>query len=158
MMDNYLTILQESLEKKIVILDSLYQYCEQQENLLKREKLSLEEYDSIVDEKDKLIEQLTKLDEGFETVYGHVKDQLLNNKEMYKPQISIIQKLIATITEKSMSIQSKEARNKVLVEQHFKNIRQSMHANVKSTKAAYNYYKNTNNMGYETSQFMDQKK
>lgn len=158
MMENYLTVLEDSLLKKIKILDQLADYSRKQEELLGQETLSLEDFDTYVDKKDELVQALTKLDEGFETVYEHIKAQLLADKEAYKAQIVRLQTLISTVTEKSVSIQAQEARNKTMVEKHFSGMRKEMRQSVKGSKAAYDYYKSMSNTNIVSPQFMDQKK
>ena len=76
MTGNYLGILEESLQKKSIVLDEIMKYNNAQEQLLRDEKFSLEELDGNMDQKDKLIQKLTELDEGFETLYGRVREQL----------------------------------------------------------------------------------
>ena len=117
MIENYLGILEESLEKKVLVLDEIEDYTAKQERLLKQEKVSMEELDANMEQKDGLIQKLTALDDGFETLYERVKEQLSTNKDAYKNQIKRIQELITKVTEKSVSIQAKESRNKKLVEE-----------------------------------------
>lgn len=158
MMDNYLMILEESLLKKLKVLDEIAVYNQEQEKLLKKEKVSLEELDENMNHKDELIQRLTELDEGFETLYERVREQLLVNKDAYKEQILKLQQMISQVTEKSVSIQAQEARNKRLIDDYFKKERSQLRQNRQSSKAAYNYYKNVNNTNVVMPQMMDQKK
>ena len=87
MIENYLGILEESLEKKVLVLDEIEDYTAEQESLLKQEKVSMEELDANMGQKDELIQKLTALDDGFETLYERVKEQLSTNKDAYKDQI-----------------------------------------------------------------------
>lgn len=158
MTGNYLGILEESLQKKSIVLDEIMKYNNAQEQLLRDEKFSLEELDGNMDQKDKLIQKLTELDEGFETLYGRVREQLNANKDAYKTQILRMQELIARITEKSISVQAQEDRNKKLIEDHFQKQRSQIRQGKKASKAAYGYYKSMSNSNVVPSQFMDQKK
>ncbi|HKM35317.1 MAG TPA: flagellar export chaperone FlgN [Lachnospiraceae bacterium] len=158
MMENYLEILEESLKQKDEILQKIVDYSNKQEELLKQDKLPMEEFDTLVDQKDILIKQLGKIDEGFEKVYARIKDQIAENKEMHRAQIVRLQHLISLVTEKSVCIQAQEQRNKVMVEQHFSKSRRDMRQGKRSSKAAYDYYKNMNNTNVVSSQFLDQKK
>ena len=74
--ENYLGILEESLKKKVLVLDEIEDYTTNQESLLKQEKVSMEELDANMEQKDGLIQKLTALDDGFETLYERVKEQL----------------------------------------------------------------------------------
>lgn len=158
MTENYLEILEESLKQKDAILQKIVDYSNKQEELLKQDKLPMGEFDTLVDQKDILIKQLGKIDEGFETVYSRMKDQISGNKEMYKAQIARLQQLISLVTEKSVCIQVQEQRNKVMVEQHFSKARKDMRQGKRSSKAAYDYYKSMNNTNVISSQFLDKKK
>ena len=119
MIDNYLGILEDSLHKKLAVLEEITAYNKQQEELLKKDTVSMEELDANMEQKDALIQKLTELDEGFETLYERIREQLLTNKDAYKDQIRRIQGLISEVTEKGVSIKAQEARNKKLVEDYF---------------------------------------
>ena len=56
-MDNYLHVLEESLIKKNTILDQIYSCSKKQEQLLKDEDFSFENFDQIVEEKDGYVEE-----------------------------------------------------------------------------------------------------
>lgn len=158
MMENYLVILEESLQKKLKVLEEIAVYNQEQEQLLRKESVSLEELDENMSHKDELIQKVTALDEGFETLYERIKEQLLTDKDVYKEQIRKLQQLISQITEKGVSIQAQEARNKKLIEDYFKKERSQLRQNRQSSKAAYNYYKSVNNTNVVMPQMMDQKK
>lgn len=158
MMDNYLDILEESLQKKLEVLEEIIVYNQEQEQLLRKESVSLEELDENMSHKDELIQKVTALDEGFETLYERIKEQILTHKDDYKEQIRKLQQLISKVTEKSVSIQAQEARNKKLIEDYFKKERSQLRQNRQSSKAAYNYYKSVNNTNVVMPQMMDQKK
>lgn len=158
MMDNYLDILEESLQKKLKVLEEITVYNQEQEQLLRKESVSLEELDENMKQKDELIQKVTTLDEGFETLYERVRGQLLVNKDDYKEQIRKLQQLISQVTEKGVSIQAQESRNKKLIEDYFKKERSRLRQNRQSSKAAYNYYKSVNNTNVVMPQMMDQKK
>lgn len=157
MIKNYLAILEESLDQKAAVLDEITGYCREQEALLKQETLDLESFDSYVDRKDLCIQKLAKLDEGFETLYERMKEQLAGGKEAYKDQIARIQQKITVITEKSVSIQAQEVRNKKMVEDYFTKERSQLRQGRQASKAAYGYYKNMNNSNVVPPQFLDSK-
>ncbi|MBD5549050.1 MAG: flagellar protein FliT [Lachnospiraceae bacterium] len=158
MIENYLNILEESLKKKIEVLKRIHAANEAQTDLLKKESVDLEAFDKTVDEKDLYINELTSLDDGFESLYEKIKQELEGNKERYAVQIKKLQELIKDITDRSVAIQAQEARNKALVETCFKKERQNLGQSRKNSKAAYGYYQNMNNKNVPQSHFMDQKK
>lgn len=157
-MDNYLSVLEDSLKKKLQILDELTDYTTQQQELLKVEELDYEAFDRLVDQKDPLIQRIMELDQGFETVYDRIKEQLLGNKEQYAAQIRALQSLIGELTDKSVKLQTMEQRNKSAVEQQFRKSREKIRQGRQNKQAALNYYKNMNNSNYVPPQFLDNKK
>lgn len=157
-MDNYLSVLEDSLKKKLQILDELTDYTTQQQELLKVEELDYEAFDRLVDQKEPLIQRIMELDQGFETVYDRIKEQLLGNKEQYAAQIRALQSLIGELTDKSVKLQTMEQRNKSAVEQQFRKSREKIRKGRQNKQAALNYYKNMNNVNYVPPQFLDDKK
>ena len=157
-MDNYLSVLEDSLKKKLQILDELTDYTTQQQELLKVEELDYEAFDRLVDQKDPLIQRIMELDQGFETVYDRIKEQLIGNKEQYAAQIRALQSLIGELTDKSVKLQTMEQRNKSAVEQQFRKSREKIRQGRQNKQAALNYYKNMNNSNYVPPQFLDDKK
>ena len=138
-MDNYLSVLEDSLKKKLQILDELTDYTTQQQELLKVEELDYEAFDRLVDQKEPLIQRIMELDQGFETVYDRIKEQLLGNKEQYAAQIRALQSLIGELTDKSVKLQTMEQRNKSAVEQQFRKSREKIRQGRQNKQAALNY-------------------
>lgn len=157
-MENYLSVLEDSLRKKLEIVDELTAYTQQQQELLQAEELDYEGFDRLVEKKDPLIQKIMELDQGFETVYDRIKEQLLQNKEQYATQIRTLQTLISDLTDKSVKLQAMEQRNKSTVEQQFRKSREKIRKGRQNQHAALNYYKNMNNSSYVPPQFMDNKK
>lgn len=156
-MNNSLNVLADSLDIKLEVLTQIKEYTEKQKNALEAESLDLAEYDKYVDEKDKLVDKLISLDDGFEKLYREVSDELNNNKGIYSIQIRQFQDKISAITEISTSIQAQEARNKKMIEEYFAKERQGIRNSRVSSKAAYDYYRNMSGMNLQTSGFMDSK-
>lgn len=156
-MENYLKILEDSLLKKSRILDEIAAYNEEQNKIFSSDKADIDKFDEYIDEKDRLIEKLIKLDDGFESLYARLAEQIKENKERYAGQIKNIQQLIREITDKSMKVQAQETRNKALIEEYFSRERQSIRNNRRTSKAAYDYYKSMSGANIAPPQFMDSK-
>lgn len=157
-MENYLSILEESLRKKLQILDELTSYTMAQQDLLKAEELDYDAFDQLVEKKDPLVQMIMELDQGFETVYDRIKEQLLGHKELYAVQIRTLQNLISELTDKSVKLQAMEQRNKTAVEQQFRKSREKIRQGRQNKQAALNYYKNMNHSDFVPPQFLDNKK
>ena len=156
-MDNYLKILEESLNKKLQVLDQIQEYNEKQKQIFQSDHVDLDGFDASIEEKGNLINQITKLDDGFETLYANVAEELQGNKEKYAEQIRTLQQLVKQVTDKSVSVQAQEARNKALIEEYFAKERENIRQGRKSAKAAYSYYANLNKSEYASPQFLDSK-
>ena len=154
----YLTILMESLQKKIRILDQIIMADQEQREALEDPNLDPDDFDRIVEKKAEFIDQLEQLDEGFEEVFARVKEELDGNREQYKEQIHIMQDLIRKITDKSFLIQKQEAQNKELMEKKFTAVRSQAREVRKSQKIVNQYYKNMMKNNYNDPQFLDNKK
>lgn len=158
MNENYLDILEESLIEKSNVLDRIQEYNVRQEALFRSESPQLFQFDAYVEEKGQLIEQLAKLDEGFEILYASVAEELKTNRAKYREQIKRMQELVALVVEKGVAVEAQEQRNKKLVEEFFAKGKKNIKQGRLSSKAAYDYYKTVNKTGVVTPQFMDRKK
>ncbi|MBQ7067271.1 MAG: flagellar export chaperone FlgN [Lachnospiraceae bacterium] len=159
MTENYVRIMVESLEKKKAILDEIMEKSKEQTEILKAEEFSVDDFDRNVEEKATLIENLSRLDIGFDRMFEHVKEEITSDsgKEQYRTEIKKMQQLISELTEKSISIQALENRNKQMVETTFKNEREKIKAVKLGSKAAIGYYRNMSKTNFVQPQFLDQK-
>lgn len=157
MLDKYLKILSESLDKKTDLLKKIEEKSREQSALIK-DMADLEVIDANMDSKDALISELIKLDEGFEAMYDNIKSELSDHKDEHKDAIADIQSKIRAVMELSASIEAVEARNKNEMEKRFSFERKNLQDQRKVSTAAYDYYKVSNKLNAVTPQFMDKKK
>lgn len=157
MVDKYMDMLVECLEKKNQILDSLTIINKKQTKLIQNEDFSLAEFDKCVEEKGILIENILKLDSGFEGLYNKVGKTVADNPSAYKTWLSKMQKLITEITDKSVSIQAEEERNKALIENRFSREKNRIKSGRSQSKVAMDYYNSMNKLNHVDSQFWDKK-
>lgn len=151
-------IMLQSLNKKIQVLDKIAELNSIQKEQLENMNTPVDEFDKTVEDKAKLIEQLEQLDSGFDKLYDRVKRSLLENKGMYASKILEMQECIRKITEKSMQIQTQEARNKDAMQRKFAYIKERAKVVRANTRATNQYYKNMMQLNYVEPQFMDNKK
>ena len=156
-MDNYLSILEESLQKKLQLLDEIQAYNDKQQQIFSAEQVQIELFDEAIEEKGRLVEQVVKLDEGFEKLYENVAEELKNNRARYAEQIKRMQQLVQQVTDKSVSVQAQEARNKALIEAYFAKEKKQIGQGRRSSTAAYNYYNNARKAASAEPQFMDRR-
>lgn len=138
-MKRCLTILSDSLDKKIEVLKRIQDYNDAQEKAFTESEPDMDSFDKALEEKEKLIQEILQLDQGFETLYERVKAELDENRDAYRDQIKELQAKITVITELSNAVQAKEARNKKLIENYFANQRMGIKQSRQRARAAYGY-------------------
>ncbi len=157
MVSKYMDMLVDCLEKKNQILDNLIVLNKKQTALIQDEEFSLSEFDKCVEEKGILIDNILKLDSGFEGLYNKVGKTVADNPSAYKEQLGRMQKLITEVTEKSVSIQAEEERNKAMIEKRFSRARNRIKSGRSQSKVAMDYYNSMNKLNHVDSQFWDKK-
>ncbi len=105
---NYITILVDSLNKKIKLLEYILVENKRQQLSVSSEKMDEELFEETMAKKEDYINQINEIDQGFETVYHHVQEELSVNAGQYKDEISELKELISVITQKSMEVQLSE--------------------------------------------------
>lgn len=158
MQETYIQIMLQSLEKKSRVLDQIIQLNEQQKTVLESADSPVEDFDETVEKKSALIEQMEQLDSGFEKLYDRVREELRTNKDTYKDQIRKMQDYIRAVTDKSVQIQTQEARNKELMTSKFARVKKQARQVRTNFKATSSYYQSMNRTSVIDPQFMDDKK
>lgn len=151
-------ILLQSLEKKTQLLDKMIEQNSIQEGILKQEELDMDAFDEAINKQGTYLEELDRLDQGFEAVYDRVREELLQDKSRYRAEITRMKELIQQITDKIVTINAGNMRNKTLAENQFKKKRISIGTGASKNKAARNYYNSMNNLNFVSPQFYDSKK
>ncbi len=157
-MDTYLDMLQDSLKKKLDILNKIIAYQREEMDMLKEESMDMEVFDKSIDKKVALAEGIDKLDDGFEQVYDRIREEMIGHKEKYAVQIRAMQDMIGEVTEKNASIQAEESRIKLAVDNYVRRESAALRQKRDNGKAARSYYNNMKKLNYVDSQFMDKKK
>ncbi len=155
----YINIMKESLDKKVDLLEQLQGLNLEQKNILEDYDSSPQDLEENMDKKSTIIDRLDKMDDGFQSLYDKVKEELNSNKEAYADDIRSMQTLIKMIGDLSVDVQAKEMQNKELAKQRFSYVRTQIRETKHGQKAVASYYASMmNNTGYEGSQFWDKKK
>ena len=153
-----LDMLEESLVKKIEVMKKLEEEnIKQKEMLSDPENLVLEAFDKTLDVKGDYIDELERLDDGFQSLFDRVKKEVGDNKEAYADQIKRMQELIHEIMDRNASLEAQERRNKKMAEGYFSAERERMATGKRSAAAAFNYYTTMNNFKDIPPQFLDEK-
>lgn len=154
----YIKILTDTLIKKNELLEVIIELNKEQDCILSSVQVNLEEFDIIIDRKEKIITQLDQLDDGFEKIYSKIQDNIKNNMMEYKTEIVFLQEQIKLIMDRSINIQLQEKANKLKLESYLMNQKQEIKKYKFSSQTVSNYYKNMMNEYQGESYFLDKKK
>ena len=154
---NYVDIMIDSLVKKEELLKQIVDYNEAQQTIVTAPEFKEEAFEKNVADKGEVVEKILQLDEGFNSVFNRIKEELQNNKKKYAKDIERLKTLVASVTELGVRIQAQELRNKQLVEKRFAQMRKELSQAKRTTSTANAYYKNVNNLNQYESHFLDQK-
>lgn len=158
MANEYIQMLADSMVKKSEILSELIEKTNIQKEVVSVPEVDWDVFDKIVEDKGNLIDELSKMDDGFEVLYERVKEELSVNKAAYKTEIAAMQTLIKEVTEKSTELQAMEHRNKALIEQRFAESKKAIKQSKMGSKAAMEYYQRMNNLKNVDPHLMDKKR
>lgn len=153
----YIDIMKEGLQKKSALLDSIIDSNERLEPVIQEAEMNMEQFRQLLDEKEEYVRQIVQLDEGFQTLFDKVRDEIQENKSLYRQQIQDMQQLIREITDKAVQIQETENRHRLVVDGQFARKRKNLKAVRQGVNVAQNYYKNMSGLNVVESQFLDRK-
>lgn len=154
----YVDLLRDILVQKEAILDALRVLTEGQNRILSKDEVNMDEFEEILPKKEKLINQLSRIDQGFSDTYVKVQGELQQNRETYREQVLQLQSLIRSITEKSVQLQALEQQNKSKFEVFLSGKRKQIKDFKVNSRTVSKYYKNITGQTSGESYFMDKRK
>lgn len=140
--NTYINILIDTLRKKEAILTELLTRTNAQNSILDSEEFDTEAFDKLISEKDTLLTELNKLDDGFLDLYSRVGDVLKNDTGTYAEQVKTAQDLVRKQMELSAELTGAEERNKAKLSIRLSQGRQKIKDFKVGAKTAAAYYKN----------------
>lgn len=141
-MDDYVQIMAESLRRKEELLDRLISKNEAQAKCVQGkeyEDIDWDAFNLIVTEKEILIDRINTMDEGFQSLYDRVKEQLNSDKDKYAASIKEMQETIKRLTDKGVLIQTGEERNRKSIESALTGRKKVIRSTRNSLKVADSY-------------------
>lgn len=154
----YMAIMTDGLNKKSVLLDAISETNDKLEQVIGQTEMDMEQFKACLDAKDEYTKEIQRLDEGFQSLFDKIADEVRNNKEKYRQQILDMQRLIREITDKAVRLQETEGKQRMAIETQFSKMRKKLRVARKGVNVAQNYYKNMSNLNIVDAQFLDQKK
>ena len=155
---DYVTMLRESLQKKVSLLRDIIIRNDEQKAILEDDNASPDEFQANIDQKDELVSQIVALDDGFDSIFKKVESELAADRDAYADEIRRMQDLIREITDLSERVRTQEKLNASLARVKFSDIRRQIKTVNKGQKVVSNYYNNMMKANYYDPQFYDSKK
>lgn len=164
----YIQILTESLLKKNGCLEELLKLTKEQGGVIDdlansgERNISAEtmaRFNEILNKKQVILEEIRVLDSGFESIYlNKAKEIMQKEKENLKEQVLQMQDYIKVATDKAVSLETLERRNKAKFDLYLNQSRQKINAIKQNKQSVTNYYKNNPYQHQGQSYFIDKKK
>ncbi len=157
MSEEYIRILEESLEKKVSLLKKITVLNEKQRQLFENEDTMPDELSANIEAKGELVDQIMAVDEGFESLFKRVSEELSVNREQHAEAIRRMQDMIRSITELSAKVEGQEQRNRNLASKFYASKKSQTKKIRKGAAAVNRYYQGMMRNGPIRPQFMDTK-
>lgn len=154
----YLELLIQSLKKKLLLLNRISVFNQEQREILLDENAAPDTFDINVRDKDDIVRQIVMLDAGFDEVYSHIKELMERDHSAYEEQLEEMRGLIRQIMAKDASVRAEEQRNYKLAQQKFATVKKQVREVKASQKMVNSYYQNMMKQSRYQPQFMDRKK
>lgn len=154
----YVTILQESLERKERYLLELLELTKEQETIATQKKFDENAFADVMEKKDILIHNVNEIDKGFTSVYERVRTEVIGNQDVYRVELMTMQNLIRSCVDIGMQIEAVEERNRQALTKAFSKSFRGVKQAKQSRKAASQYYQNMANGVVTDSMLYDRKK
>lgn len=155
---NYLELMKDSLIKKDKVLSTVIELTKGQETLLGEAEFDAEAFDELINKKSLLIEEINKLDEGFDLIYKRIADVVKANPAVYRKNIEKLQEFIRHLVDKGIEIETAERRNQVKFDMKVSKSRDKIKSYNLNSSAVTKYYSNMSGNTGESTYFLDQKK
>ena len=155
---DYLKILEESLSKKVTVLQALLEESKRQSEIADSAELDLDAFEETLEQKEALLNQLEELDNGFDSVFEQIHAEVKQDAKKYKNEIQSLQQLIRKCTDIGVEIQATEERNKAKLAVKFAGQQRELRQIKTSTQVASTYYKSMSSQQMSDPYFLDEKK
>lgn len=157
-MKNEINILIDSLTKKKSILTEILEESQRQLEMVSLDSFNLEDFDVLVDRKSDLLEKNNLNDEGFDSIFQRIRNELVAQKVQYATEIALMQELIRANLDLGSDIHNIEQQIKNGLDAALRENKSRLTKEKLGGKAVMDYYKQANQMDYVSPAFLDQKK
>lgn len=155
---SYIELLIDGSKKKKDLLMRLYEITKEQAAIAKQEDFQLKDFNATISQKETCLKNIKVLDNGFNSIYERIRQDLLRDKLTYEEKLKELKALIGEIADIGFQIQVEEERNKQLIERQLSRHKKEIKQFKTSRKTVTSYYKNMKNTHKDQSYFLDKKK
>lgn len=110
--NSYINMLLHTLKKQETTLCEVLEITKEQSILANEQEFDEEAFGETLNRKEILIAQLNSLDDGFVSVYGRIRNIIMQEKGAYKEDILKMQECIKRCTDLGVEIKVLEERNR----------------------------------------------
>lgn len=157
MEQNYMSVLINTLEKKLDALQIIFSLTKEQEGISKQEEYPEEDMERILNAKEIQISRLNSLDEGFQSIFDRIRSEVKRNPDAYKTEVTKLQELIRECTELGNQIMVLEQRNRERFSILFSKVNSQYSVSKTKASVAQNYFRTMNNSKILDPYFVDKK-
>ena len=155
---NYMKVLSDTLEQKKQVLSQILEITKRQESIAQAEEFSETDFANSVNEKEVLIARLNQLDDGFNSIYQRIRQDVIDQGGLYDGEIRSMQAQIRECVDIGNRIQVVEERNHAKLVTLFSAKKQEYKVKASMNSAAKSYHQAMSGVQYRDPFFMDQKK
>ena len=158
MVEQKLDLLTSNLNKKTSLLKEMTDVLDKQLQLMDASDMQLEELDACMEKQGNLTEELENLNAEAGSLYEYLQKADISAEAGNASKIAHIKELLTQITTDFDTLQEKEQNARQRMEAFFQKERKNFGDGRRSSKAAFDYYRNMSGANVIPPQFMDQKK
>ena len=157
MVEQKMDLLTSNLNKKSSLLKEMADVLDKQLQLMDASDTQLEELDLCMEKQGNLTEELESLNAEADSLYEYLQKADISAEANNASKIAQIKELLTQITTDFDNLQEKEQNARQRMEAFFRKERKNFGDGRRSSKAAFDYYKNMSGANVVPPQYMDQK-
>lgn len=158
MVEQKMDLLTSNLNKKSSLLKEMADVLDKQLQLMDASDTQLEELDLCMEKQGNLTEELESLNAETDSLYEYLQKADISAEANNASKIAQIKELLTQITTDFDNLQEKEQNARQRMDAFFQKERKNFGDGRRSSKAAFDYYRNMSGANVIPPQFMDQKK
>lgn len=158
MVEQKMDLLTINLNKKSSLLKEMADVLDKQLQLMDASDTQLEELDLCMEKQGNLTEELESLNAETDSLYEYLQKADISAEANNASKIAQIKELLTQITTDFDNLQEKEQNARQRMDAFFQKERKNFGDGRRSSKAAFDYYRNMSGANVIPPQFMDQKK